>query len=126
MAKFDWGVHLAVCDRHGICLNVPWKIRRQGLKFTRPGIMEKSMDAQKRAEPDELIEKLATLYNKLPSDQPPLPGPDLVHRECVAGSEYWRDDGVTLGLDQHDARLEKFLARFATPTDGTRAYATAA
>jgi len=35
----------------------------------------------------------------LPLEQRPLPGPDLVHRDCVASSECWRDFGETVAAE---------------------------
>ena len=35
----------------------------------------------------------------LPSDQRPLPGPDLVHRDCIASAECWRDFGETVAAE---------------------------
>lgn len=35
----------------------------------------------------------------LPTDQRPLPGPDLVHRDCIASAECWREFGQTVAAE---------------------------
>lgn len=35
----------------------------------------------------------------IPLEQRPLPGPDLIHRDCVASAECWRDFGETVAAE---------------------------